>query len=263
MPGRFVMLIAVSSVLSTAGAATAGQPLETETTRLLRAHRFEVETGFEHQRATDGTETAIPIALGYGITDRLELLVEPILLDRVRDRGLRGVGGIGDLELTLTSQLYGGTGGHSGLAVAGEVKLPTARNRRIGSGRTDFTLWSIASHEAGPWDTHVNLGYTLMGRPPGVTVNNVFNYGVAEEYRMSPSWELLGEVFGNSSALAEAADQAGGSGESVLTPEIGGAETVAALGVRLHAAHALTYSLGISYDSKQALLVHPGLSFRF
>ena len=60
------------------------------------------------------------------------------------------------------------------------------------------------------------------------------------------------------SALAEAA-----SGESALTPEIGRAETVGALGVRLRAANAWTYSLGISYDTKHAFLVHPRLSLKF
>ena len=263
MHSRFTLIIAATSVLSFAGSAHAGQPLETETTRLLRAHQFEAEIGFEHQRAETGTETALPMAIGYGVTDRLELLVEPVLLDHIRDTGTAAVVGVGDLEVTLTSQLWGGTGGHSGLAVAGEVKLPTASNSRIGSGQTDFTLWSIASHAIGPWDTHLNLGYTLIGQPPGVSVNNVINYGIAEEFRLSSSWELLGEVFGNTSALAETADQTGGSGESVLTPEIGGAETVGALGVRLHAGRGLTYSLGISYDTKQAVLVHPGVSFRF
>jgi outer membrane putative beta-barrel porin/alpha-amylase len=261
--GRIVQVIAVISALTFAGSAFGGQPLETESTRLLRARQFEFEMGVEHQRASAGTESALPMAIGYGISDRAELLVEPVLLDRVRDKGVPGVGGVGDLELTLTTRLYGNEASRSGFALAGEVKVPTARNRRIGSGQTDFTLWSIAGHQLGRWDTHLNLGYTLIGRPPGVAVNNVFNYGLAEEYRLNPTWELLAEVFGNTSALAEAADQASGTGESALTPEIGGAETVGTLGARFHTAHGLTYSLGLSYDSQQAVLVHPGLSFRF
>src|SRR5206468_5631526 len=143
----------------------------------------------------------------------VELLVEPVLLDRVRDKGVPGAGGIGDVAVTLTTRLYGGEERRSGFAIAGEVKLPTAHNRRIGSGQTDFTFWSIASHRVGRLDTHLNLGYTLMGRPPGVAVNNVVNYAVAEEYRLSPRWELLGEVFGSTSALAEGADPTGGAGE--------------------------------------------------
>lgn len=263
MRERVVPVIAVVCVLLSTGTAIGGQPLETESTRLLRAHQFEIETGFEHQRASAGTESALPMAIGYGISDRMELLVEPVLLDRVRDKGAAGVGGIGDLEVTLTRQIFGTESSPSGFALAGEVKIPTARNRRIGSGQTDFTLWSIGSHKAGRWDTHLNLGYTFIGRPPGVTVNDVVNYGLGEEYRLNSTWDLLGEVFGNTSALAEAADQTSGAGESALTPEIGGAETVGALGARYHTALGLSYSLGLSYDSKQALLVHPGLSFRF
>lgn len=250
-------------MLTAAGGAWGGQPLETESTRLLPARQFEVETGFEHQRASSGTESALPIAIGYGLSDRMEILIEPVLLDRVHDTGLGSVGGIGDLELTLTRTFVGGATARSGFALAGEIKLPTAPSRRIGSGKTDFTLWSIASHQLGRWDTHLNLGYTLIGRPSDVAVNNVFDYGVAAEYRMNPRWEFLSEAFGNTSALAEVADAANAAGESALTPEIGGAETVAALGARYHAAHGVTFSMGVSYDTQQAVLVHPGLSFRF
>ena len=253
----------LAAMLTLVSAAHAGQPLETESTRLLRAREFEIEAGFEHQRASTGTESAAPFALGYGLTDRLELLIEPVFLDRVHDKGLGAVQGIGDLELTLTSDLFRSADRRSGFALAGEAKLPTARNRRIGSGQADFTLWSIASRQSGSWDTHANLGYTIIGKPAGVSVTNVVNYGLAEEYRVSSKWEIVAEVFGNTAALAEGADTPSATGESVLTPEIGGAETVGALGVRWHAATALTWSLGISYDSKQALLVHPGLSIKF
>ena len=263
MSRRIVSSFVVVAMLGLAGAATAGQPLETESTRLLRAREFEIEAGFEHQRASTGTESAVPFALGYGLTNRLELLVEPVFLDLVHDKSLPSVRGVGDLELTLTSNLLGSADGRTGFALAGEIKLPTAKNRRIGSGQSDFTLWTIGSREVGPWDTHANLGYTIVGQPTGVKVNNVVNYGLAEEYRKSPKWEFLGEVFGNTAALAEGSDAAGGTGESATTPEIGGAETVGAVGVRYHTANALVWSLGVSYDSKQALLVHPGLSIKF
>ena len=49
---RAVLLVAALRLLSTAGSALGGQPLETESTRLLRARQFEIETGFEHQRAS-------------------------------------------------------------------------------------------------------------------------------------------------------------------------------------------------------------------
>jgi len=262
VPRRVVFVIAAIVLLSPPRAALGGQPLETESTRILRPHQFEVELGFEHQSASTGTESAVPMAIGYGISNRVELLIEPVLADMVSDNGVASVGGVGDVEATLTTLLYGDEASPTGFALAGEVKIPTADSPRLGSGETDFTLWSIASHRIGRWDTHLNLGYTIVGPPPGVTVNNVVNFGAAEEWRLNSAWEIVGEVFGNTSALAETADQPNGSAESALTPEIGSAETVGALGVRLRA-HGLIYSLGVSYDNQQALLVHPGLAVKF
>ena len=149
-------------------------------------------------------------------------------------------------------------------ALAGEVKLPTAKEHRIGSGKTDFTLWAIASKRAGAWDTHANLGFTIVGHPAGVAVQNVLNYGLAEEWHVRPRWDVLAEVFGSTAALAEAgAEGQPANGESALTPEIGGAETVGALGARFRPASNWTASLGLSLDSKNALLLHPGIAFTF
>ena len=101
-----------------------------------------------------------------------------------------------------------------------------------------------------------------MGRPPGASVQNVYSYGLAEEFHATQHWELVGEVYGSTAALAESND-AGPGGESSQNPEIGGAETVGALGVRLRVPPGLALSLGLSYDNQQAVLVHPGLAVTF
>ena len=57
------------------------------------------------------------------------------------------------------------------LAVAGEVKVPTSRNTLIGTGEVDYTPYLIASKRFGNFDVHANVGYALLGEPPGYTTS--------------------------------------------------------------------------------------------
>ncbi len=252
-----VLLVFITALW--ASSAAAGQPLETESTRLLRAHQFEVEAGFERQAAEGGSETAVPWAIGYGIHDRLELLVEPVLYDRIADGNGPAARGLGDLEATLTYRFAAERGGRPALAMALEAKLPTAKSPRIGTGQPDYTIWAIASKAAGPWDVHVDLGYTVVGRPARVDVQDIVNYGIAAEWKVTPAMELVGEIFGVSAALMSV----GPAGENSGTPELGGAELVTAIGARLATASKWTPSLGVSLDRQGAVTVHPGVSRRF
>ena len=238
----------------------AGQPLETESARVLRAHEAELEMGFEHQQAEGSSETAVPFAFGYGLTDRFELLVEPVLLDRISRERAPSVHSFGDLEVTLTRRLSGRETGASAFAIALEAKLPVAKSPQIGSGRADVTLWGIASRRFGALEVSGDLGYTKIGKPAGIAVQDIVNFGLATEYHVTPHWELVAEVFGASATLASAVS---GTQESSTAPEIGGAEITSSIGARVQAPAGWIASLGLSVDRQGALLVHPGLARRF
>jgi Putative MetA-pathway of phenol degradation len=249
--------------LSLAATCRGGQPLETETARLVRRGSFEVEMGVEHQSSSQGTELALPFAIAYGLSNRVELLVEPVPFSSIHDKGLPSANGVGDVEVTLTGLLVSERGHRPAFAVAGECKVPTAQNSRIGSGETDYTVYGIGSKRIGRWDTHLNLGYTWVGSPPGTQVNNVQSFGLAEEFQASPRAEVVGEIFGNSAALSEGNGEAGAGSESQVTPEIGGAELVGALGLRYHPDGGIIYTLGVSYDNNSAFLIHPGVTVKW
>jgi len=255
-----VLLLTLGSASTFPVLARAGQPLETESTRLLSKGRFDLEAGLEHQRSGDGTETAIPLAIEYGITSRLELLVEPVPYNRIHDAGSVSQTGVGDVEVTATSLLRRERNGAPSIALAGEVKIPTAENLRIGSGETDYSVYLIGGKLSGRWDTQVNLGYTFVGAPAGVRVKNTVNFAVSEEFRLREKWELVGEVSGHTAA------QNNGEGSGVPaapgTAEIGGTEVVGTVGAR-YWLEGLAYSLGISLDNNGAVLVHPGIALRW
>ena len=62
------------------------------------------------------------------------------------------------------------------LAMAAEVKVPTADDVLIGTGETDYSPFLVASKRFGSWDTHVNFGYAILGEPPGTKLNNIFTF---------------------------------------------------------------------------------------
>ncbi len=263
---RWHTALFMSGLTLVAGLAQAGQPLETESARTIKRGQFEAEGGFERQTSSAGSEFATPLAFEYGISDRWQLTVEPVLYTAISDKGVRRQIGPGDLETTITAWLSPEQVHIPALGFAGEVKLPTARNTRIGTGKTDVSLSLLASKHTGPWQTHANAGYTIIGKPAGASVSNIVTFALASELRMSPRFDLVGEVFGNTAALSEGGGEgavAPAPAESQLTPELGGGEIVGAVGARLHASRGLTWSLGVSLDGNKAVLVHPGVSMKW
>src|SRR6267378_711440 len=115
----------------------ASQPLETETARMLPPGVCKIELTGEYQTSHDGTERAIPLVFEYGLTSRTEITVEPVFATSIRPKAGTKASGFGDVEVTLTHLFLPEAGSAPALAVAGEIKLPTAGNRQIGTGKTD------------------------------------------------------------------------------------------------------------------------------
>jgi hypothetical protein len=238
--------------------AWAQQPLETETARLPHRGAYFVGLTFEAQTSPDGTEQALPFAFEYGVTDKLAFLIEPVFYTSIRPK--RGIGrtatGAGDLETTLQYLVHNESASSPAFAVAAEVKIPTAKDPLIGTRRADFTPYVIASKRYGHYDVHGNLGYSFVGKPAGITVNNTVNFALALEDHVTPRFDLVAEILETSAAAA------GAGGESSPTsPEIAGAETAGMLGMRFLPRPGLFLTFGVTYDNTKAVLFRPGLTF--
>lgn len=146
------------------------------------------------------------------------------------------------------------------LAIAGEVKAPTARNLLIGSGKTDFAAYLVASKRAGKFDTHVNVGYTVVGQPAGTQLNNFANLAFAEEYFVNRKVVLVGEILANTGSTPEAGTT---TINPTVTPEISAGEIVGMLGFRYRLRERLFFTFGVDYDNNHAVLFRPGLTFDF
>ena len=142
---------------------------------------------------------------------------------------------------------------------AGEVKVPTAESMLIGSDQYDYAGYLVASKRFSKLDAHVNLGYTIVGHPAGVAVENTLNYAIAGEYSLAPRWTVVGEFLGNTAAVSGE----GASNEATVTPEISGGEQIGMVGARYWLARRFVASLGVTVDNNGAILVRPGIGARF
>lgn len=263
-PAAIMMLALVVSMLPRPVVA---QELETETARLLRARAIKGGAAFEYQTAAEGQEFAIPMFGEVGITDRLELLVEPVAYTSIRPDAGASASGIGDLEVTLIGLLLNETEIWPALALAGEVKVPTAQNDLIGTGEFDYTGYLILSKEFGQLDTHLNFGYTIVGQPPGLQADNIFSMAVAAKYHLNDRLNLFAEVLGNTSSSAgaegSAPEGAAAEGTPGATTELAGGELVGTLGASYLVVPSVLLSLGVSYDNNNAVQLRSGFTWRF
>jgi hypothetical protein len=238
----------------------AAQILETETARPIGRGIFEASGNFEYQTSSEGSESAVPLAVEYGLTNRVEILFEPVVYTAIRPTGGMDATGVGDVEITLTYLARSETPKFPAIALAGEVKVPSAKDTLIGTGQTDFAAYLIGSKRWGQVDAHANLSYTVVGRPPGAELKNIFGFGLAAEWFWGGPNELFGEVLGNTAASAnpESGAETGGA-----TPEAPGGEVSLTAGIARYVLPTFRVSLGVSIDNNGAALLRPGLTMRF
>jgi hypothetical protein len=240
----------------------AGQPLETESARLPLARQMVVEGTFEIQTSLEGRELALPMAFEYGLSPRLSLMAEPVFYTAIRPKHDHRATGPGDLEATLECLVLEEKKVSPAVALAAEVKFPVARDKLIGTGKTDYTGYVILSKSLGRFDTHANLGYSIIGKPAGVLLKNIFVFGLAEELHTNMRIDIVGEIIGNTSSL-ETAENPFAGGENANSPELAGGELVGMIGGRYLLSKGIALSFGVSYDNSNAILLRPGVTFSF
>jgi hypothetical protein len=252
--------------------ARADLAMETETARLVEPGHFELGTAFEFQTGPDGREYAVPMAIEVGVYRHLELLIEPVAVTSIQPKGGERATGIGDLETTLTYLIIEEKKYVPAFAIAGEVKFPTADNRQIGSGEFDYRFYAVASKRVGAFDIHLNLGYNIIGSPPGVDTKNPIDVEAGVEWFAHPKFDLFAEINYIASSIAspgsgEGAAAAVGPAEAVdaasNTPEIAGEEIVGSVGIRAHATRNLDVFGSFSYDNNDAKLLRTGVTIKF
>lgn len=241
--------------------AVTAQIFETETARPLRAGQLEVGAGYEFQHSREGNETAIPFAFELGITSRLGLLVEPVAYTAIRPKVGTSATGPGDLEITASYLLRDESSGIPALALALEEKIPTAKNSMIGTGKPDHAAYLIASKRFGQFDTHANVGYTIVGSPSGLSLGNRIMGALASELTLSPSTALYGEVL--ASTAAGGGEGAAATPGTSVVPEASGDQIFGTIGIAHSFFPGARLSLGLTRDNVGAMQIRPGITLWF
>lgn len=239
--------------------AVTAQVLETEDSRPLNPGQVEIGGGLEYQTSKEGHEIALPLAFEYGISKRLTFLFEPVPFTGIYPKKTRHATGLGDLEMTLFYQLIKETKHFPSISISAEVKIPTAKDTLIGTRKTDFTPFFIASKTTGKFFTSMNLSYTFLGKPKGIIATNLFNYAAGTVYELSPKSILFAEIYGNTSAIGGGAEVPELPGNPQKNIEIAGGEIVGSTGYGYYISQNLLLSIGISYDNNHAVLFRPGI----
>jgi hypothetical protein len=258
MKNSFNVIRLVVAGLLIPPATLSAQMLETETARLIPRGVVETGAAFEYQTSSTGKEMAVPTLLGFGLTDKFELMLEPVLYTSIRPNTGAKATGVGDLEATVTFRFSEERMNRPAFAFAAEAKAPTAHNKQIGTGKADFTGYLIASKRLGAVDTHANIGYTIVGSPVGAHLRNTWNAALAAVIQMKPHTGFFAEVLGVTAAAPD-----GENGDLILTspiPEAAGAELVGTIGIsHTFGRSALIYG-GWSYDNNSASQLRMGMT---
>jgi hypothetical protein len=247
-------------LLFIATSAAASEPLETETARVMGPGAMKVEVVSESQRSREGTERAFPFVFEIGLGHDTEIAIEPVLGTAIRPNIGTHATGAGDVEVTLTHLFAAEANGLPAFAGAFEAKLPTARNRLIGTGKADFAGYVIGSKRFGRNDAHANLGYTVVGKPAGAQLSNIINYALADEFHMSSRFDLVAELVGNTSSTGDRAEINPGVN---VPAEATTAETALMGGARYYLLPGLFVAVGVVYDNNHATTIRTGITYKF
>jgi hypothetical protein len=200
-------------------------------TLVTTANQFADETEpFDVDALTLNIDASVATLYGnVGLTDRVEVGVAvpvvSLLVDGSRVNTYRGrqftqatahARAIGVADLVLRTKFTPYKEGHSALAGAVELRLPTGRSEDLlGAGTRSVKLAAIGSVENGRVSTHANAGFTIGG------LADEFTYGGAVALVASSRVTVIGEVLGRS------IDSPGGiAAVAAAHPTLRGVETI-------------------------------------
>ncbi len=184
-------------------AAFATLPLTVDEADTQDPGTFQIEAGTSYETDSECHHYDFPVALTYGVMPRWDIAAGfgEQLEQRTRHEHEgedRRVSGIDDLSLATKWMFLKESTYLPRQTICPSVTFPTAnKHRGLGSGQTDYDLTWKASKSIGErMGVHLNVGYSWIGDPPDEDVGDLMHYGVATDYQILDSLQLIGEVFG-------------------------------------------------------------------
>lgn len=183
--------------LSLATQAHADLVLETETAQMGKKGEGNVSNAFQVERDRDGVTYLTESQYEVGLSDRSELLIEPFFYERQNPKVGPSVQGVGDLEITYSWIALPETASRPAIILAQKIKVPTATNRDIGTGKVDAQSYVIIGKTWGAVELNINLGYEFIGKVQTTHLRDQFIYDASLDFPVAPKLTLFVEGYGN------------------------------------------------------------------
>ena len=239
------------------------QILQTEDAIPLDPKQIHIETSGGFQTEADSKEYNWYAEVEYRLSKRFMLLVEPALISSIHPDSGTSATGFGDIETILFVRLTQEKKVLPFMSLAMEMKIPTAQNPMIGTGKLDFSPFFVANKTTGKFFTSINLGYTFIGKPDSVLANNFFNYGIASIFTFAHESLLFAEVYGNTASVDPDRYPEIVLPHSTIqeNSEFGEGEIVFSLGYGYEFQNGWLLSGSVSYSNTNALLLRAGIQW--
>ena len=233
-------------------------PIETSTARLVEKHEIEIGPSFEYVNSPDGKEASMQITVNYGLSNRIELDIEPAIYKSVTTVEEPNAHGFGDVNVALAYLVLHEQKNVPAIALEGSIKIPTAKNPLLGTQKFDYNLLFIASKKFGKLDMHINLGYTFIGEPTEMQLRNIIGASLAGQFEISEKVELAAEFLANTSSFLKETDDG-----RRINPQVIPGEVAVFTGMGYNLKENLELAAAIGYNNRKAFIFHTGLNFSF
>jgi hypothetical protein len=190
--------LALVFCLMLSGPALATYPLGNEGPVTTEPMAVDLEVNLEYDSYSEGTETTFSASVTTGLFPDLDISLWLPIVSVSPDEG-DSESGVGDAEIMFKWQFMKEENGMPGLAVRGVAKLTSGDEEKgLGSGEMDYSLILLGSYKLEPVNLYATLGYTWVGEPPGVDLDNVVSLSLAVEYPLNEKLDLVGRLAGES-----------------------------------------------------------------
>jgi hypothetical protein len=200
---KFVRTSFLIGILVSSAAAWAAHPLITDDAGTQGKGNFQLEVNGQYDRDDDtvsgvsvkSTGGQVATTLTYGIIDSVDVVLSlPYRWSNIKEDGntVSDGNGISDTVLEVKWRFFEKDG--LGLALKPGVSLPTGDDEKgLGTGKTGYHLFFIASQEIAPWAFHLNLGY--IGNENKVDEEkNIWHASLATTYDVVENWKIVGNI---------------------------------------------------------------------
>jgi hypothetical protein len=194
-----------------------------------------LENAFELEQDKFGKTWSFETPLQFvpRVLPKLALLLEPVFWEREEPKHEPAVSGMGDTDLAVAYLVLPAKEAWPAVVVAGKVKFPTA-DRKIGTGKADYSASIIVGKTYGELDLSLELEYETYGQPgpepdepsgenaeteeagddpedsamaeapeEDPTLKDQFIYTLSAEYGLTDQLDVYIEFFGNSKPTAQ------------------------------------------------------------